>query len=165
VAVAKPGTTDIRSCDVNAMLNETLWLLKNDFLRHQIEIIGELHENLPTVYADPQQLAQVFLNLLANARQALERVDHERQIIVRTALLDGNHNSLIEIRISDNGPGISAERLPRIFEPFYTSRSEVTGAGLGLSICHRIVSSLRGTIEAESEVGKGATFVISMSAS
>jgi signal transduction histidine kinase len=161
VAVANPGPTEVRACDVNAIINESLWLLKNDFLRHQIEVLGALQENLPTVSADPQQVAQVFMNLMTNARQALERVDRKRQVAVRTVLV----TDVIEIRISDNGPGIPDEKVPHMFEPFYTDRIEATGAGLGLSLCHRIISSLNGTIEATSEEGKGATFIIRIPAS
>jgi PAS domain S-box-containing protein len=110
----------------------------------------------PTLFrGDREQIRQVVVNLLNNAYDAL---GDRGRIEVALGVADG----WAEVRVSDTGPGISPEVRPHLFEPFFTTKPEGKGTGLGLAICHGIVESHGGTIEVESEPGKGATFVVKL---
>ena len=128
-----------------------------------IELSIETSPDLPAVWADPDQLSQVVINLLVNAEQALHRWDGERKITV-TADFD-QAAGLVVAKVTDTGPGIAKEILPRIFEPFFTTKEVGSGTGIGLSFCHRIVQSHGGTIQAIAVEGGGSQFVISLPAS
>lgn len=128
-----------------------------------IKLVLRLEPNLPAVWADPDQLSQVLINLLVNAEHALHDWDGQKQITVSTQLHPESGN--IVLRVADTGPGISAEILPRIFEPFFTTKDVGAGTGIGLSFCHRIVQSHQGTIRVETTHGGGSTFVVSLPAS
>ncbi len=112
---------------------------------------------LPPVMVDPHQLQQVFLNILINAEQALSERRGGR-IVVRTLAGKG----VARVTIADDGPGIAPEDLPRIFDPFYSTKDVGQGTGLGLSICYGIIQEHQGRIWAESEPGGGATFWIEL---
>jgi two-component system, NtrC family, sensor kinase len=112
---------------------------------------------LPTVWTSEGKLAQVFLNLLINAADAIEDGDVEHNRILIRTWTEGND---VFVEVTDSGRGIPAEDLHRIFEPFFTSNSTGRGAGLGLSICLNILNELGGGIRVESEVGKGTRFVV-----
>ena len=128
-----------------------------------IDLAIETDPNLPAIWADPDQLSQVFINLLVNAEQALHRWDGQRRIAV-TAGFD-RATGLVVTKVTDTGPGIAKEILPRIFEPFFTTKEVGSGTGIGLSFCHRIVQSHGGTIQVVAADGGGSQFVISLPAS
>jgi signal transduction histidine kinase len=147
-------------CQVNKLVEQTLELVANDLGIHQIEVRTDLPSTLPPVLADPQELTQVLLNLITNARQAMSG-SHGRGILgVTTSLVAEQGKSWVEIRVNDDGPGIDRAELPRIFEPFYTTKPVGEGTGLGLAICHRIVTELGGNLTVDSVQGRGATFII-----
>ena len=135
--------------DLNKGIKSTLNIVWNE-LKYKAEVIEELAD-LPPVKCYPQQINQVILNLLVNASQAIEG---KGKITVRT-ILQGDE---VVIEISDNGSGIDPENLPKIFEPFYTTKDCGKGTGLGLSISYSIIERHGGSIEVDSEVGKGSTF-------
>jgi PAS domain S-box-containing protein len=140
--------------DVRAVLESSLSMVASE-LRHKAEVVRDFAE-VPTVEASESRLGQVFLNLLVNAAQALPDGDagkHKVRISTRT---DAGGRAVVEVR--DDGPGIPAEILPRVFDPFFTTKDVNVGTGLGLSVAHGIVSSLGGSIEVESEPGRGALF-------
>jgi signal transduction histidine kinase len=137
--------------DINAGIESTLNIVKNE-IRHKAEIVRDLGD-LPQVRCYPQRLNQVFMNLLVNAGHAVEKGG---RIHIRTRMVDGR----AEIRISDNGCGIPEEIRSRIFDPFYTTRDVGKGTGLGLNVAYNIIESHGGSIEVESAVGEGTTFVI-----
>jgi PAS domain S-box-containing protein len=115
---------------------------------------------VPTVLANEARLSQVFLNLLVNAAQAIPEGDPDRnQITVETRVGSGGR---IVAEVRDTGLGIPPEIRARIFDPFFTTKAVGGGTGLGLTICHGIVSALGGSIEVESEVGRGSTFRVSL---
>jgi PAS domain S-box-containing protein len=149
-----------RACDVNTLLKETLDVVANDLVIHSIELQTALRMDLPPVMADPQDLTQVFLNLITNARQAMVTARGRGTLRVSSALVSEREKPYVEVRVADDGPGISLEQQSRIFEPFFTTKPVGEGTGLGLSICHRIVSELRGTMSLESAEGQGATFIV-----
>ena len=121
----------------------------------------ELRAQKDTVLADPNQLQQVFLNILMNAADALDQGMGEggiKQLTIRSERIEGS----VELRFSDNGPGIPEKEILRIFDPFYTTKEPGKGTGLGLSVCYRIVEGLGGTIKAESNAGEGTTVIVSL---
>jgi signal transduction histidine kinase len=124
-------------------------------IRHRARLVKELGE-LPPVRGAEGRLAQVFLNLILNAAQAIAVGAADRNEIRIGARVAADGRVCVEVR--DTGAGIAAEHLPRIFDPFFTTKPLGTGTGLGLSICHGIVSALGGAIEVESAPGKGSTF-------
>ncbi len=121
----------------------------------RVQRVMELQE-VPAVWASEEGLFQVFLNLLANAAQALPESHPEPRIRVGTR----PQGSDVVVEIQDNGSGIDAEHLGHIFEPFYTTKPG--GSGLGLSICHGIVTALGGDISVDSTPGKGTTFRVKL---
>lgn len=143
--------------NVNQALSRTLFLLENQTLFQNIEIVKDLDTSLPMVQADIQQLNHLFMNIILNAAQAMEE---KGKITVKSYLLSNKNRVCIEI--SDTGCGIPEEILPRIFEPFYTTKEEGKGTGLGLSLAYRIVENHGGHIKAKSNPGKGTTFFIEL---
>lgn len=126
-------------------------------LRHKATVTVDAH-NVPPVLADDSRLSQVLVNLLANAGQAFETADPERNSVVISAF--ATSATRVGIVVSDNGPGIAPDVLPRVFDPFFTTKPVNTGTGLGLSISHSIISALGGTITCRSEPGEGTSFEI-----
>jgi signal transduction histidine kinase len=135
---------------VHEGLEESLVLIGHVVRSSGIEIVRE-YGTLPKVLARGGELNQVFLNLLTNAAQS-----GAKRIVVRTRHVDDT----VEIQISDDGQGIPADVLPRIFDPFYTTKPVGSGTGLGLSISLGIVRGHDGTIDVTSEPGKGTTFTL-----
>lgn len=110
----------------------------------------------PTVFADPEKLRQVFSNILDNAADALHARDEER----RLELFVENGGRRATVRLRDNGPGIPADRIDRIFNPFFTTKEH--GTGLGMAISKKIVEAHEGSIDVVSEPGRGTEFVVSL---
>jgi PAS domain S-box-containing protein len=121
-------------------------------IRHRARLVCELGE-VPQVFGAEQGLRQCFLNLLLNAAQSLPEGEADQNQVRVTAWTDASGNGVIEI--ADTGAGIAAPALGRIFEPFYTTRPIGAGLGLGLSVCHDVVTAMHGTITAESAAGQG----------
>jgi signal transduction histidine kinase len=115
---------------------------------------------IPAIIADPNQLMQVFLNLLLNAEQAIRESREKGTIRVRMGR-SPDPNS-VWIVFQDDGPGIAPENLTHIFDPFFTTRRPGRGTGLGLSICKTVLREHRGNIEAASGPGGGAVFTITL---
>jgi len=152
---ARQTRQEIRLNDLNHALSQTLFLLENQSLFHNIEIVKELDASLPKVPSDIQQLNHVFMNIILNAAEAMEG---EGRLRVRT--LQSEDGSHFIIQVSDTGPGIPEKVLPHIFEPFFTTKDEGKGTGLGLSLAYGIIENHDGKIQVSSEPGKGATFSI-----
>jgi signal transduction histidine kinase len=125
---------------------------------HNIEVATQLAPDLPLVLADSFQLQQVFLNIIINAEHFMTKAHGKGTITITTEQAE----DVVRISLADDGPGISQENLGHLFDPFFTTKEEGKGTGLGLSICHGIIAEHGGRIYAESELGKGATFVIEL---
>ena len=133
----------------------TLRLLGENWKRHGITLAVDVPEQLPPVRGRPQQLQQVLLNLLINAKDAVQQVDRNpRQVWLTAAVQDAG----VLLLVRDNGPGIAADLGRRIFEPFVTTKRARGGTGLGLSISKSLIDSFGGTIAVDSVPGQGATF-------
>ncbi|MBS0633560.1 MAG: response regulator [Verrucomicrobia bacterium] len=143
---------------VNDLIDEVLEIMAYDLRTSNVTVVKELAAGLPRIMADPHQLQQVFVNILGNARQAIEPFRRDGQIVVRTRLAEGG----VRVEFQDNGPGIRAENLARIFDPFFTTKPVGKGTGLGLSLSYGIIQEHGGKIAARSEPGQGATFVIDL---
>jgi len=123
-----------------------------------IKVTAELATDLPITMADPAQLQQAFLNIIANAETMMKLARGKGKLLIKTEKADDT----IRISFKDNGPGIAKENLERIFDPFFTTREVGQGTGLGLSICHGIIAEHNGRTWVESEPGKGATFIVEL---
>ena len=139
--------------DINEALESTLQLLRNQ-MKNRIKTVKS-YGHIPKVECFPNQIKEVFLNILTNACQAIE---DKGEVGLKTAERSGK----VMVRISDTGKGISKENLDKIFEPFYTTKPANQGTGLGLSIVRGIVENHGGEISVESQVGKGTTFTVSL---
>ncbi len=146
---------EIKPVDIHDLFDKTATLIEHDLELDNIMINRSYDPDLSLVYADEDQLTQVFLNLLNNAKDAMKG-RQESSLTVQTKALDTE----VEIRFIDTGTGIPDKLLDKIFDPFYTTKDPGKGTGLGLSIIHSIIEKHNGTIKVESEEGKGTTFVI-----
>lgn len=143
--------------DVNDLLESALEILNYELTTSNLNVLKDLSPDLPEIMMDPHQIRQVFLNIISNAIQAAEeRQDGRLQISTQ------RKHDQIRIRFQDNGKGISAEDLPNIFNPFFTTKPVGSGTGLGLSLAYGIVHEHGGTITAESQPEHGATFTIDL---
>jgi signal transduction histidine kinase len=138
---------------VDAVIRDVLMFLEKEATYMRVKVQLCVPAPLPTLHSDKGQLQQLFLNLVNNALDAVDRGGH---IAIDVT---GRDNEEVEIAVMDDGCGIPEENLERILEPFFTTK-EAKGTGLGLSICYGIVKKLRGKMSVESEVGIGTTFVI-----
>ena len=142
-----------RAIDVRKVMESSISMAWNE-VRHRARLIRSF-ELVPSTLGDPSRLSQVFLNLLVNAAQALPAEGAERNEI---ALTIRAAESTVVIEVRDNGPGMTPAQQKRVFDPFFTTKAPGVGSGIGLSICSSIVSEMGGTIEVESELGRGSTF-------
>jgi signal transduction histidine kinase len=141
--------------DLNGLLKEVVQSFGDELLRNKISVNLDLRENLPFVRGSADKLKQVFLNLVLNARDAMPEGGLIR---IGTA----GENGFVRISISDSGIGIPKENLDKIFDAFFTTKSKVSGVGLGLSVSYGIISQHRGSIKVISTAGEGSTFIISL---
>jgi signal transduction histidine kinase len=146
-----------RLVSLNDLLEEVLRLVRFELQRQAIALDTELGE-LPLVAADPNKLKQVIINLIMNAAEAMSG---EGKITLRTASCGDE----VELAVCDTGPGIPADILENIFSPFFTTKPEGEGTGLGLHICRTIVREHGGEIAVKSTPGAGATFLVRLPAS
>ncbi|PPD57619.1 PAS domain-containing sensor histidine kinase [Dehalogenimonas etheniformans] len=143
--------------DINNIIKESLALREYELRHRGIQVVTHLAD-LPCFMADYYQIEQVFVNLIVNAEQAMTAAKKGDRLAVTTGVLEGQ----ILVTFADNGPGIKPENLEKLFDPFFTTRTESGGTGLGLSICHGIVLEHGGRISATSEYGEGATFTVAL---
>ncbi|UCH50435.1 MAG: PAS domain S-box protein, partial [Chloroflexota bacterium] len=144
--------------DINQVIQIVLRLRAYELETANIKVITKLAPDLPITIADAGQLQQVFLNLIINAETEMRSAHNKGKLTIRTEHIDNT----IRVSFKDDGPGIAKENLKRIFDPFFTTRETGKGTGLGLSICHGIVTEHGGRIYVESELGKGATFIVEL---
>jgi len=146
------------SVSINEIIQNTLKLREYVLKTNSIEVITRLDPELPWISVDPGQMQQVFLNLIVNGEQAMRKAHGRGTLTITTE----RRENKIRIVVQDNGPGISKENLRRLFEPFFTTKDPGEGTGLGLSLSRSIILEHNGTINVESELRHGATFVIEL---
>jgi PAS domain S-box-containing protein len=146
--------------DINRILGNASTVARNEW-KYIADLKMELDEKLPPVKCLPE-INQVFLNMIVNAAHAIDEKLGENSSEKGLITIQTSHTDrFVEIRISDTGIGIPQERISKVFEPFFTTKEVGKGTGQGLTISHRIiVEQHRGSLEVESEAGKGTTFII-----
>src|SRR5438874_3286197 len=153
---SRPASPQKKPLDLSNLLDRTLQLHEHSLRRNNVEVDFHLQPDLPGVIGDANQLIQVFLNLITNAEQAIREVRDAGRIQIRA----GRNGNQLAITVQDDGVGIRPESLPRIFDPFYTTKRPGGGTGLGLSICMSIIREHGGNIEAETLPGGGSAFTV-----
>ncbi|MEQ8189284.1 MAG: ATP-binding protein [Candidatus Eremiobacterota bacterium] len=153
----RPGKEKKQPVDINKIIENTISLLKSYLKKNCVKISLNLSEKVPVIIASPQQLGQVFVNLINNAIEAMSVPSNKNKIFIETDF----EKEYVIIRIKDTGSGIHEEELKNIFDPFYT-RKKVMGMGVGLTICHGIIEEHKGTIEARNAIDGGAEFIITL---
>jgi len=151
----RPTTGRISFIDLHELIDSMLLMTREDFRLKGITVKKKYAENIPHIQGVDDLLKQVILNLLSNAADACEGGGI---INISTSVLDKQ----VAFRIQDSGKGISAKNLPHIFEPFFSTKPQVKGVGLGLSVSYGIIKSHNGRIEVNSEEGKGAVFTVTL---
>jgi signal transduction histidine kinase len=153
---------EARPVDLNAVAQDTVAIVQPEARAREIPVELDLADDLRPILGDRVHLQQVLLNLLLNAADAVTPMPPERRRVrVWTRARDGE----VRLAVSDTGVGIPAEHLARIFEPFYTTKCEGSGMGMGLAIARSIVEAHAGRMGAESNAGTGATVWVSLPAS
>ena len=153
---SRPASGEHRQTGVHELIIDTVNMLKPQSMMAEIEVGLSLEAANDIVWADPNQLKQVFLNVIMNAADAMRDCGPGKTLTIETAGKEG----LVELRFTDTGLGIEEQELFHVFDPFYTTKEPGKGTGLGLSICYRIIEGLGGAIRAESPAGKGAIIII-----
>lgn len=149
--------------DVNTILEEAIALLQVQF-KGYITWRTSLGRNLPRINASADKLKQVFLNLFLNAREAMDQPGEIRVVTRLSRVADAEYlpGKYVLIEISDTGTGISEENLTRIFDPFFSTKRERRGTGLGLWVSQDIVHQHGGQIKVRSQPGHGSTFTVAL---
>ena len=148
----------IAPTDLNKEIEAVLSLIQYQINGCRIDITQDLCPDLPIIAANGHQIQQVLINLLLNARDALEGVDRNKEIVVITGLRHKDGKNWVAATVKDNGIGMTPENLTKIFNPFYTSKEATRGTGLGLSVSLGIATAHGGTIEVGSIPGEGSSF-------
>jgi len=144
---------------LNELAEGAIEILQYQMRTSNIEVITRLDPDLPQVMIDPHQVQQVFINIINNARQAIEA--HRPSGWVRIA--SERQGNRVRVIFQDNGPGIPEADLSKVFDPFFTTKEVGKGTGLGLSLCYGIIHEHGGAISVRSKLGEGATFVVELS--
>ena len=157
LSLSRPATSEYRWADVNTLIENTLSLVRYDRRAKSVQIINHINTDLPMVWLNPLHFEQVLLNIFLNALDAMAlEGDQSHQLEISRSL----EQKTIIIRIKDDGIGMEPEICRRAFESFFTTKELGKGTGLGLFISYNLVSELDGTIELDSEPGKGTTVTI-----
>ena len=151
---SKPCEPHMVTTRINKPVREALALSMMTLTTKNIQVEQDLTHGLPDCHAEPHLIEEVVLNLMTNAARAMDAWPWKKHIVVGTHL----EGETLTITVSDSGPGVPREVRDRIFEPFFTTKSNSTG--IGLSLCHRIVTDHGGSIRVEEPPGGGARFVV-----
>ncbi len=154
LSFAKQASWEFIPLDLNQLVEEVLLLTEKQLSKERITLEKRLSPGLPKILGSPNHLEQVLLNLLTNAREAMPQGG--RLVVESRKGQDG----YVQLLVTDTGVGIPEEARPRIFDPFFTTKKK--GTGLGLSISYGIIQGHGGTIEVDSQVGKGSTFIVTL---
>jgi two-component system cell cycle sensor histidine kinase/response regulator CckA len=159
LAFARQYQANWSETEVNELLRRALRRAAGEAPSPKVSVRFHPGENVRVV-ADEYRLTQVFLNIIRNARQAIEEGGRAGTVTVTSELINDGGGERVRVTVSDDGPGVARENLAKIFDPFFTTRPVGAGAGLGLSLSNGIIEEHGGAISVESEPGAGATFVI-----
>jgi signal transduction histidine kinase len=157
---SRAGRDQVSTVNVCEEVTKTIELTEHHLRKRQIRVETDFAPGVPPIYADRQHLRQVFLNLFTNAADAMP---HGGRLVprVRSGELPGPVPAVV-VEVADTGVGIHPDHLPRVTDPFFTTKEEGKGTGLGLAICKRIVRQHQGELEVESEPGRGTTVRVTL---
>jgi len=152
---ARPKEPEASLINITEVVDSALAIVESQTLFQNIKIKKAYASDLPKIVADGAQLQQVFMNIILNAAEAM---DGDGRLTLSTSL--NEDGSYIEAQFSDTGHGIKEEDKKRLFEPFFSTKDVGKGTGLGLAISYSIIQKHNGTIEVDSQIGKGSTFTV-----
>lgn len=141
--------------DINQPIENALLITGQQLLDHNISVIKRLTKGLPSILGDSNQLEQVFLNLITNAMDAMDLVEGQKELTIKSEPGKDEMFSSVEVSIKDTGSGIPPENLEKVFEPFFSTKPVGRGTGLGLSLSFGIIEAHGGKSEIKSQIGKG----------
>jgi PAS domain S-box-containing protein len=147
--------TEFILLDINQPIENALIMTGQLLMNHDIIIEKQLSTDLPKVLGDINQLEQVFLNILSNARDAMQYITGEKIVTISSSLIEEDGKPYVTVTFKDTGAGIPKKNMNKIIEPFFTTKPVGKGTGLGLSLCFGIIESHGGRIDIQSELGKG----------
>lgn len=157
-ALLKKGQRDVQPLDLSQLAGDVLRLVASDAILRRVRVHARLEPDLPGIVGDRVQLQQVILNLVVNGLESMSQVAAgHRHLTIRTTQPD---TDWVEVTVQDTGPGVSAEIMKRIYEPFFSTKPD--GLGMGLSICRSIAEAHAGRLEASNNPAGGATFVFAL---
>jgi signal transduction histidine kinase len=148
---ARQSPPTLKETDINDIIKQSVELVFAQCKQKDIKLVKGLSPSLPRLMADPDQLKQVCINLILNSVQAMPNGG-------TLSLFTRTEKNQVKVDIQDTGCGIPAENMNKVFTPFFTTKKEVKGVGLGLAVSYGIVQRHRGTITVISKEGKGTTF-------
>ena len=146
---------ELSELDINKPIENALMITGQQLLSHNVLIEKRLSQDLPKVMGDSNQLEQVFLNLISNARDAMDEVTGPKKLTISTYRTEDEGALMVAVSVKDTGEGIPEENLEKILEPFFSTKPVGKGTGLGLSLCFGIIQTHEGRIEIKSQHGKG----------
>lgn len=152
---------DLAACDLNTALNGVMQILGRQLAAHGIKVELDQYDRLSSVWGQKERLEEIIINLVANAMHAL---DNQHQANKKLLCCTHQEGTLVILEIADNGPGIKEEMVRNIWEPFFTTRKESGGMGMGLAIVQSVVSRMKGSIRYYCNEWGGATFRIELPA-
>jgi PAS domain S-box-containing protein len=163
LAFARADTHELTQVHFSESIETSIALFGRQFEKDGIKLEIDLEPDLPLVCADGSRLRQVVVNMISNAHHALKAKDSlEAKVFRITARRAGSNGEIVRVEFYDNGVGIKKEDLGKVFDPFFTTRREAGGTGLGLSVSFGIIRDFGGTIRVESEEGKFTRFIIEL---
>jgi len=161
VDFSRPSNYELQLTDINQSITEAIAITRVGTKVKNIEFNVTLDENIPGLQIIPDQMQQVFLNILINAVDAFSEVEDNKKIF-RIDVTTKVNNENVVVNFTDNGSGIKDKNLGKVFEPFFTTKEQGRGTGLGLWVSYGIVKSLQGDMKVDSEYGKGTTFTLTL---
>jgi PAS domain S-box-containing protein len=151
---------EFREVDINIPIQNALMMTSQQLMNHNIDVVKNLSNNLPMISADASQLEQVFLNLISNARDAMEDKEENKLLTITSTYTEEDGIPYVEVSFRDTGVGIPEENIEKILEPFFSTKPVGKGTGLGLSLCFGIIESHGGRLDIHSKVGEGTEMKI-----
>ncbi|NIP31440.1 MAG: GAF domain-containing protein [Candidatus Dadabacteria bacterium] len=157
---SKPSQAEFQKLNINNLIENVLILTRKQISDSYVNIVKDLHNNLPDVYVDSSQIWQVFINMIMNS---LEAMDKDGQLNIETGIssnngIYNNDDEYVYVIFKDDGVGIKDDDMSKIFDPFFTTKA--SGTGLGLSVSYKIIEAHNGRILVNSEYGKGTNFMV-----
>jgi two-component system NtrC family sensor kinase len=152
---------EFEQCSLNKAIEQVLSLISYQIERQCISLCLDLDSEIPMIAGNLQQIEQIVINFLLNARDALDECDHsQKEIILRTGIKEKEKEKFVFMSVEDNGIGIGDKEITEIFRPFYTTKDKMNGTGLGLSVSLGIAKEHGGAIEVKSIKGEGSAFTL-----